>query len=92
MEIMFVKTTTCTKCRQLLPEFEDWCNKNNINYRVVCFDTASDEDKDIIIKEKVCSVPSIIISENASRKAYSVDKGLASVVSAVNEFNAREGV
>lgn len=92
MEIILVKTTTCSKCRQLQPTFEGFCIANKVLGRQICYDTAPECDKKLVEELNITSVPSLIFIKNDFKRVYSDVSGLDGITYAFNDFNASEGV
>ena len=92
MEIILIKTTTCSKCRQLQPIFERYCEDNKINGRIICYDTADIDDKKLVEDMKVETVPTLIFIENDFKQAYSDIINLDGIARAKNNFLASKGV
>ena len=92
MEIILVKTTTCAKCRQLQPIFEKYCEDNNINGRIICYDTAEADDRRLVEDMKIEAVPTLIFIENGFKRDYNDITNLDGIVSARNKFIASMGV
>lgn len=92
MQIILVKTTTCAKCRQFQPIFEEYCKNNNIEGRVICFDTASNEDKKLATDTGIETVPSLIFIENSFKRSYNDVLTSDGITRAKNDFLASKGV
>lgn len=66
---IYIGAEWCGQCKFLKPKFEDFCKKNNLNYKIL----DADKDEAIVEKYEIRNIPFIVVEENEKV----IEKGLA---------------